>query len=57
MKNTILGAGVGLIVILLILFIKEMSNKTFKTEEDIVNTLDVPLIGVIPKIDRKEFNK
>lgn len=56
-KNTLIGALVGLILILIIAFIKEMFNNTFKTEEDIVNTLDIPLIGAIPQIDRKEFNK
>lgn len=56
-KNTLIGAVVGLIIILLFVFIKEIFNNTLKTEDDIVNTLDIPLIGVIPQIDRKEFNK
>lgn len=56
-KNTLLGAFVGLVLILLVIIIKEVFNNTFKTEDDIVKTLDIPLIGVIPQIDRKEFNK
>jgi capsular polysaccharide biosynthesis protein len=34
-----------------------MLNNTFKTEDDILNTLNVPLIGIIPEVDGKEFNK
>ncbi len=57
LKNTLIGAVVGLVVILLILFIREMLNNTFKTETNLVSTLNVPLLGVIPEIDKKEFGK
>ena len=56
-RNTIIGALIGLVFILLIIFIKELINNKFKTEEDVINTLHVPLIGVIPEVDRKEFHK
>lgn len=56
-KNTIIGGLVGLLLVVFIIIIKEVFNNTFKTEDDIVKTLDIPLIGVIPQIDRKELKK
>ena len=56
-SNAIIGALAGLALVLLLVFIKEMTNNTFKTEDDIINTLNVPLIGIIPEVDGKEFNQ
>ncbi len=56
-KNTILGSLIGLAFILVVVFLKEMIKNTFKTEDDIVNSLHVPLIGIIPEVHGKEFNK
>ncbi len=56
-RNALIGALAGLVLILLIVFLKEMFNNTFKTEDDILNTLNVPLIGIIPEVDGKEFNQ
>lgn len=56
-KNAIIGALVGLVLVLAIIILKEMINNKFKTEDDIVNTLHVPLIGIIPNVDRKEFRE
>ena len=56
-KNAAVGALIGLAFVLLIVFLKEMTNNTFKTEDDIINILNVPLIGIIPEVDGKEFNK
>lgn len=57
LKNAIIGAVIGLVITLAIIIIKELLNNTFKSEDDIVNTLDIPLLGVIPMVDEKEFNK
>lgn len=56
-RNALLGAAVGLVLVLLLVFLKELINNTFKTEDDILNTLHVPLIGIIPEVDGKEFSK
>ena len=56
-KYALVGALAGFVLILLVIFIKELVNNKFKTEEDLVNTLHVPLIGIIPEVDRKEFHK
>ena len=56
-KNALLGAMVGFVLTLAVVFLKEFFNNTFKTENDILNTLNIPLIGIIPEIDEKEFKK
>lgn len=54
-RNTVLGALAGLVLVLIYVFLKETLRNTFKTEDDILNTLHIPLIGVIPEVDGKEF--
>lgn len=56
-KNTIIGTLIGLVFIIAVIIIKELINNKFKTEDDVINTLHVPLIGIIPEVDRKEFHK
>ena len=48
-KNALIGALAGMVLVLLLVFLKEMTNNTFKNEDDIINTLNVPLIGIIPE--------
>lgn len=54
-KNAMFGALIGLVVTLAIVFIKAFFRNTLKTESDITNTLGIPLLGIIPEIDEKEF--
>ena len=56
-KNTMIGALGGLVLAAALVILKELLNTTLKTETDVKNALDVPLLGVIPKVDRKEFIK
>lgn len=56
-RNAIIGALIGFVLTLAVVFIRELTNNTFKSEEDIVNTLNIPLLGIIPAVDTKEFNK
>ncbi len=56
-KNAALGAAAGLAFMLAIVFLKELFNKKFKTENDITNTLGLPMLGVIPYVDGKDFTK
>lgn len=56
-KNTMFGAMVGLAVAVAIVVLKQLLNTKLKSESDIVSTLNVPLLGVIPAVDRKEFLK
>lgn len=56
-RNALIGALVGFVLIVAFVLVRELSNNTFKTEEDITNTLNIPLLGIIPEVDTKEFNK
>ncbi len=56
-RNALIGAAIGLVLTLAVIIIKEFSNNTFKTEEDISNYLGIPILGMIPSVDTKSFNK
>lgn len=47
--NIVLGVVIGLIIALLIIFIKELLDKRIKSEEDVANELDIPVLGSIQK--------
>ncbi|RIL39688.1 YveK family protein [Staphylococcus equorum] len=49
MINLVLGIVIGLILALLIIFIKELLDKRIKSEEDVANELDIPVLGSIQK--------
>lgn len=55
-KYIILGPSVGLIISILVIFVLEFMDDTLKTEEDIKEHLDIPILGLIPK-ERKSFDK
>ena len=54
-KNAMFGAVIGFVITLAVVFIKAFFRNTLKTENDITNTLGIPLLGIIPEIDEKEF--
>ncbi len=56
-RNALIGAALGLVLALAFVFIKEFTNNTFKTEEEITDVLNIPLLGIIPAVETKEFNK
>lgn len=56
-RNALIGALIGFVLTLVFVFIQEFMNNTFKTEDDIAKTLNIPLLGIIPAVDEKEFNK
>ncbi|MDG0826060.1 YveK family protein [Staphylococcus equorum] len=49
MINLVLGIVIGLILALLIIFIKELLDKRIKSEEDVENELNIPVLGSIQK--------
>ena len=57
LRNALIGAFIGLLFVLVIVIIKEFFNKKFKSENDVTNTLGLPLIGMIPHVSRKDFEK
>ncbi len=54
-KNTMLGVLGGAVAAAAFIVLREMLNTKFKTEADITNTLGIPVLGVIPYIEGKEF--
>lgn len=51
-KNTVIGVVLGLILGVMIAIFKELSDTTIKTQEDINQYFDLPVIGVVP--DKKQ---
>ena len=51
-KNTVIGVVLGLILGVMIAIFKEIADTTIKTQEDINQYFDLPVIGIIP--DRKQ---
>lgn len=49
--SLIIGLVIGLVIALLIIFIKEMFDKRIKTEEDVENELEIPVLGSIQKFN------
>ncbi|RIO10851.1 capsule biosynthesis protein CapA [Mammaliicoccus sciuri] len=45
--NSVVGIFLGLIVALIIIFLKEMLDKRIKTEEDVKEILELPVLGTI----------
>jgi capsular polysaccharide biosynthesis protein len=52
--NTVIGAGIGLFVSLVFIFIRKALSNTFISEEDVARHLDLPVIGVIPSLNIQE---
>ncbi|MDW4371710.1 Wzz/FepE/Etk N-terminal domain-containing protein [Staphylococcus saprophyticus] len=50
--NAGVGVFLGLIVALMIIFLKELFDKRIKTEEDVEELLDLPVLGTIQKFDQ-----
>lgn len=47
LTNAVVGVFLGLIVALVIIFLKEILDKRIKTEEDVEELLDLPVLGTI----------
>jgi len=52
--NTAIGAGLGLFLAIAIVFLRKALRNNFISEEDVVNQLGLPVIGVIPSLDTQE---
>ncbi len=56
-KNTMTGALAGFVLSAGIFILKEFLNNKIKSEKEIVAALDVPMLGSIPLINVKDFEK
>ncbi len=54
-KNTSVGFLGGAVLAVAFIILREMLDTRFKTEADVTNTLGIPVLGVIPFVDEKEF--
>ncbi len=50
-KNGMIGALVGLVVALLIVFVSELFNKKVRSEQDLVSRFKYPILGSIPNFE------
>ncbi|MBR5495894.1 MAG: hypothetical protein IKV58_00730 [Oscillospiraceae bacterium] len=50
-RRTMIGAIVGTVLAIIIIFVKEMFDTTLKTKAELQQLLDVPVLGEIPKFD------
>lgn len=51
MINLVMGVVIGLIIALIIIFIKEIFDKRIKSEKDVENELELPVLGSIQKFN------
>lgn len=49
--NAVVGTFLGMIVALTIIFLKELIDKRIKTEEDVEEQLNIPVLGTIQRFD------
>lgn len=49
--NVAIGALLGMIIGLVITFLKEFINNTYSNKEELERDLEIPCIGIIPKVD------
>lgn len=54
-KNTAIGILGGAVAAAAFIILREMLDTKFKTEADVTNTLGIPVLGVIPYVEGKEF--
>lgn len=52
--NTIFGGLAGLVVVMAVLFFREIFDDTLKNPKTVEQTLGVPVIGLVPEIQPKE---
>ncbi|MCE5196220.1 MAG: capsular biosynthesis protein [Negativicutes bacterium] len=57
MLNTIIGALLGLMISVMGILLLEMFDTTIKSEEDIKEMFDIPVVGVIPTIPANTSGK
>lgn len=50
--NILIGAFGGMIVGILLSFILEILNKTIRNKEELENNIDLPIIGILPLMDK-----
>lgn len=52
-KNTAIGGMLGLVISMGSVVLSGLLDRTFKSDEDIVRHLELPVLGVIPDVEKK----
>lgn len=52
MKNTMLAAAVGFVLVIGIIVLQVLLDNKINTEEDVTKYLDMTVLGVIPQYDQ-----
>ncbi|WP_114603555.1 Wzz/FepE/Etk N-terminal domain-containing protein [Staphylococcus sp. EZ-P03] len=54
LTNAIIGVFIGIVIALIIILIVELLDRRIKTEEDVQEILDLPVLGSIPDFDKNK---
>lgn len=57
MRNTILGLLVGLFLSVAYAIIRDLTDTTIWTEEDLTKRFDIPVLGVVPQLSNSDKKK
>ncbi len=55
-KNTAIGGLLGFIVCVIVLVLKEMFDTVIRSEEDLIENFNIPILGVIPPLNNGEVD-
>lgn len=51
-RNTVIGAGIGAGLVIVVVLLIELSDDRVKRPEDIEDVMEIPLLGIIPNLDK-----
>lgn len=51
-RNTVIGAGLGAGLVIVVVLLIELSDDRVKRPEDIEDVMEIPLLGIIPNLDK-----
>jgi len=55
-RNTAVGGVLGLIICIMVLVLKEMFDTVIRSEEDLIQNFNIPILGVIPPLNNGEID-
>ena len=51
-RNTVIGAGLGAGLVIVVVLLIELFDDRVKRPEDIEDVMEIPLLGIIPNLDK-----
>lgn len=55
-RNTAIGGLLGCVVCVIVLVLKEMFDTVIRSEEDLIENFNIPILGVIPPLNNGEID-